>query len=200
MAVVIRSNLALENYSFVERMDLPFCVARTGKPWPQYFRDLLPLGTSEGVITKLHDWCKTSDRTRWDIVRGYTKPNVNALEVLSAIRGAGHEQILISVTTPEALDKYIELLGFERFFPDGRCFGICGSGLSKMEVLDDFVGKNRGTGRIIGIGDSYHDLLGDNNFLYAHPDGRAFREVPETFVKPYERVRDLSLVLKSLNG
>ena len=90
--------------------------------------------------------------------------------------------------------NFLRRTGMEELFPEEYAFGVHtrnGDDRSKAEALRDFL-QGRKYDSIVAVGDSPHDLIGDVNFLYAHP-GRAFRECAADY-----RIRDLREIKKEI--
>jgi len=106
-AVVESTNLSLEEHGRKERLTLEDTYRWQGKPWADYFIGLCP-GVSEKEIASMVSCAK---RLGYKIFPKHTSPMEHVVEVLQEIKRRGDISIVISNTTPDALDKYLQHIG-----------------------------------------------------------------------------------------
>jgi phosphoglycolate phosphatase-like HAD superfamily hydrolase len=193
------SNLALAQMGYAERFTSEHSRALYGLKWHEYFAHLLPHEPHSRhlALQALGHAIALKDM---DIIKKHIRPATHSLDVLQRIKNAGHDQILISNTDPEALRHFVRILGLEQYFDPTRALGadmhLKNKPTSKENLLRDYlVGKNY-EGVII-IGDSGKDMLlktvaGGTTYLYAHP-GYPFRSDTGDF-----QTNDLRHVLQEL--
>ncbi len=191
--VLAISNEVLLRFGYARQMNWQEALYLSGKKWHEYFAHLLPDASMEECKV-LETACVEVSRSD-DRVEKQMRPNDYAIEVLERIEASGNEQIVISNTSTTGLKRFLAALGFERFFPAGYAFPVhehTGIPRTKLDALREFA-EGRKFSRKVAIGDSAHDLMGDINFLYAHPD-RDHRECDV----PHHKIRDLRAILREL--
>jgi len=199
-AVLEISNITLENYGYRERFTEEEIDCLYGLKWWEYFKYLL-LNESHKKHLELQEACFYFQNSL-DIIRKYIKPNDNALYVLEEIVRAGHHQILISNTNPEALEMFIDAVGMGKYFKKKKKKNSIAidmhrkKGKTKNDALKEFI-KDKSFDEIIIIGDSLQDMelkgiIGGKAYLYSHKE-RKFRECKADYY-----IRDLREILKEL--
>jgi phosphoglycolate phosphatase-like HAD superfamily hydrolase len=187
------TNAILKKNSYARRLTVREAALLTGRPWWEYFSHLLP-DESRSAWRSLEKECVEMVAARPDIVARHIKPNYCVHEVLQKIAGAGHDQIIISNSHPEAIPMFLDTISIRDFFPDGKAFGIATNGTmrTKKQALDDFV-QGKPYSAIVAIGDNSFDMIGTVNYLYAH-DGREHKACDI----PHIKIRSLSTVLREI--
>lgn len=174
LAALEISNKALEKHGFDERFKKEDATKLYGKKWFEYFEYLLPDESHDVHVTLQQDSFEWPDAEA--IVATHMLPNDHAFEVVSAIKQAGHEQILLSNTTLKALPIFVRLAGLSEFFDESNAFAVAAHSRdvkrTKYHVLDDYMRTSRAKD-IIVIGDSMNDMkLADRadakGYLYRH--------------------------------
>ena len=194
-AVLEISNRALADFGFSERFSIDDIHRLYGQVWYEYFKDLIP----ELPILKckgLQERCHEIDLSGQDIIAKHIRPNDHAHYALDKISGK-HDQILISNTTPTALEFFMNITRISSYFTS-RAFAVdkFRTDGSKKSILNDFlVGKMYD--HIITIGDSPGDVAltqvaGGTSYLYAHP-GRQHRDCDADY-----KIHDLREILKEI--
>lgn len=199
-AVLEISNEVLKKAGHKERFTINDCRVLYGKKWYEYFEYLLP-NESYDTHMDLQENCFIYQRDNPNVVTKHIKPNDYVHEVLSAI-AKKHKQILISNTTPEDIDFFLETVGVSCYFENGKAFAADmhrQSKISKKDVLKGYL-KGKNIKKIILIDDSPSnmDILTATDgiktvfYLYSHP-GRPFKECNASY-----KINDLREVLKEL--
>jgi phosphoglycolate phosphatase-like HAD superfamily hydrolase len=197
-AVLEISNHVLENKGCAERFTLDIINHLYGKKWYEYFEYLLP-GETTLKHVELQDAC-LGYQMNTDIIKKHIKPTQYSHHVLSTLRNAGHEQLLISNCTPGSLEFFVDCVDVRDFFSPGRIIAVSshfpGCNASKKEALSNYlIGKEYSD--LVFIGDSAGDVeltsvVGGVSYLYAHP-GRQHRVCCSDY-----KINDLREVLKEI--
>jgi phosphoglycolate phosphatase-like HAD superfamily hydrolase len=170
LAVVDVTNHILKEHGFDNRLDFDLATLLAGKKWFEYFEHLLPKEKKEKHLL-LQKKCFEHSNKNPQIIEKHISLNDHAKDVLEKIHLSNHEQILISNTTNESLDKYVKIVNIEKFFSKDRYFAVnahIDSTYSKQYILDKFLNKNSKNSqvsfeKIISIGDSSSDMDLVNN-------------------------------------
>jgi phosphoglycolate phosphatase-like HAD superfamily hydrolase len=187
------TNTILKKHGYARRLTVSEAARLTGRRWWEYFSHLLsdePKSTWLG----LENACIDMVAERPEIVVKYIKPNDGVHEVLQKIKEAGHDQIIISNSHPEAMRMFLDTIRIGYFFPNDWAIGIASknSVKTKKQTLDDFVsGKTYST--VVAIGDNDFDMIGTANYLYAH-DGRDHKACDV----PHYKIRTLNGILREI--
>ncbi len=198
-AVLEISNRVLREFGYEKQFTPEHCLSLYGRKWYEYFEDLLPNESHERHV-EIADACITMGLEEKDIVPRHIKANDHAEDVLREI-SKKHCQILLSNTSPNSMQVFLDAVGLAGFFPHESRFCLDnhkGGSLkiSKQEALKNFMeGKN--FDGIITIGDSCDDMdlvpaLGGKRYLYSLP-GRRFRDAEADY-----RINDLREVLREI--
>ena len=191
-AVLEVTNEVLRKRGYERRMTEAEAFSLSGIKWHKYFAFLLP-GTPIEQCIELEDACVDMVKTNPEILYRNIKPNDHAHEVLETI-AAKHAQIVISNTSPTGIQKFLSATNMQHFFPVPFRFGIHTrdqNSETKLDALKRFL-QDKTYDHIIAVGDSPHDMLGDINYLYAHPD-RDFKPC-----EAHYKIRDLREVKREL--
>lgn len=199
-AVVEISNLVLEKHGYPHRFTQEYADGFYGRKWAEYFAALLPDEAAERHL-QLEQACLSVDEAGWDIIQRCIQPNDFASRVLSAISRSWHEQIVISNTRQDIIERFLRTVRMDGFFQNGMIFGtshhLTGENLSKGQILERFL-MDRNYQKIVAVGDSSSDVAlamnrGGAGYLYAHP-GRPHREANATY-----KIDNLMTVLREIH-
>jgi phosphoglycolate phosphatase-like HAD superfamily hydrolase len=183
VAVVEITNMILRDFGYSVRLSASLCQQLYGLRWYEYFERLLPDEPGDQHLklqTAAFGLANSPPGSR--IIARYIRPADSAIDVLGSIDAAGHQQIVISNTTPASLPIFLEALGMEQFFCPGRALAANNHmqerGTTKTEVLSEYMSGRDFSGIVI-IGDSDSDMLlaedcCAKSYLYAH-SGSLFR-------------------------
>jgi phosphoglycolate phosphatase-like HAD superfamily hydrolase len=198
LAVIEVTNNALEKHGFTERLNKEDAFRLYGIKWYEYFEYLLPDESHETHVMLQHtcfEWPNV-----FEIIGKYLQPNDHALTVLSSIKKAGHDQILISNTSVDALPQFVSLARMEEFFDTNNTFAVMAHTKevkrTKRHVLEEYLtAQPFSYDQIISIGDSLKDIaLADDvqsrAFLYRHP-GLNTEKYLEEHVLPIADLREI---------
>jgi len=177
-AVVESTNLSLEKHGRKERLTVEDALRWQGRPWANYFRELCP-DVDEKEMADMVSYAKTFDDY---VIPKHTLPMKHALEVLEQIKRNRDKILVISSTTPDVLDLYLECVGMSGLIDDR--LGIteyeekCGElnvGELKAKKLREYI-KDKNFNRIRLVGDTGDDikagkLIGAITFYY-NPDSK----------------------------
>lgn len=108
-AVLESSNISLEKHRRTERLTIEDVVRLQGEPWSKYFREKCPDASDEEVASMV-EHAKTLG---YSIFPKHIKPIEDALKVLEEIKKKGSVTLVISITTFDALDKYLGCLAMD---------------------------------------------------------------------------------------
>ncbi len=187
------TNVILKKSGYARRLTISEAARLTGRRWGEYFSHLLP-DEPKSVWIGLENACIDMVAERPDIVAKYIKPNDGVHEVLQKIQEAGHDQVIISNSHPEAMRMFLDTICVGSFFPNGTAIGIAGKNASKTKKqhLDGFV-NGKMYDSIVAIGDNEHDMIGTANYLYAH-HGRDHKACDV----PHYKIRTLHEILREI--
>lgn len=201
-AVIEITNNALEKHGFTERLNPADAIMLYGLKWHEYFEYLLPNESHETHVELQNTCFKWPDV--FGIIDKYLQPNDHALAVLDDIQAAGHDQILISNTSADALPQFVRLARMDNFFNTTNMFAVMAHAKevkrTKMHVLEEYLAaKPFVYDEVISIGDSRNDaaLISATQgkaFLYRHP-GLAMEKDLDAHIAP---IMDLREVLKEI--
>lgn len=197
------SNRILRDNRYKERFIQEEINALFGKKWRDIFETKI-LGKEKETYERLEkEAFKHAEDFEREVGR-YIQPNHHAEDVLSAIEESAHEQILISNTTEENLERFIDALDIKRFFSTNKRYAITthDGENPKMHTLKEYLDNSQTPFHdIIVIGDTERDIelthvSGGVSYLYAHP-GRPFKECKED-IQPDYKIRDLRKILRHI--
>lgn len=199
LAVREISNFVLREAGFKEQLDEKENLQLYGKKWWEYFAFKLPQESQETHL-RLQNACYIYSQNHPEIREKYLRPNHHAKTVVARI-AKKHDQIILSNSDPAFLKHFIHLAQLEKYFPEGKFFGMNnhreGRVRSKSEFLKEYI-TNRGVDRLVCIGDSPEDIQlasvfpHSTTYLYTHP-GKEFKEIAADY-----KVSDLREVLREL--
>lgn len=197
-AVLEYVNMVLVQRGEAKRISYEECKALYGKKLWEFFQSLFPDRSKQECMELQQDFL-VAEHQHPEILMSYIRPNDGMMDVLDAISNSTHEQLLLSNTEISMLLPFIQSVGIEKYFPDGRRFATNaheGQQTTKRNLLDDFV-VGRSFDHIVAVGDSPHDLslaegLDATTYLYAHP-GWDFRDYDATYC-----IRDLREILREI--
>lgn len=202
-AVLEITNLALKFHGYSRRMTQVENEFLAGYQWHEYFAFLLP-EIEEDEYFLLQSTCIEISHSQPEIISSHIHLNDHADSVLKSIHESQNCQILISNTLPQTLDKFIRLVGVDKYFPPSHCFGVnMGSQkkLTKLDYLDQFLkDRDEAYEAIVSIGDSPGDMTlieqiekGKGvGYLYSHP-GKEHRYANGI------KINDLRVVLQEIS-
>lgn len=181
-AVLDISNRVLAAAGLAQRFSSEDNAKYYGLKWYEYFERLLPHLTHEEHL-ELQAACFAFMENNLHVIEQHIKPNDFAVEVLQAIRGAGHDQIVLSNTRPKDLDWFIHAVHLEEYFPVDKVVGVNAHQKhgNKQDALREYVpGKNFVD--LVIVGDSASDMrlqevAGGTTYLYRHPHLPALESV-----------------------
>ena len=192
------SNEALEFFGYKERFTEKDVDKLYGKGWKEYFEYLLP-NLSDKDTLKLYNKCHEIANNNLKRIKNNVQPTDNAHFVLKSIEESGHSQIVISRTSEDGLNFFLDSIEIFNHFPKGFSFGVENNNFKfiKPEVLRKFL-KGKNFDDIVIIGDSPTDIelksvAGGTTYLYAHP-GREFKKCEADYY-----IRDLRDILKEIS-
>ena len=192
------TNLALERMGYQRRLTREENLKLYGIAWYKYFEYLLPEETHQQHLA-IQDMCLKIEHERPETWDRYLKPNDGLHEVVSAIHASIHDQIIISNTEEHVIGRFVNAIGLDPYFPEGKYFATnthLGARETKHDKLKRYL-IGREFDHFVAIGDGPKDLeyvqeYPNTTYLYAHP-GWKFRDYPATY-----RIHDLREVLKEL--
>jgi phosphoglycolate phosphatase-like HAD superfamily hydrolase len=174
LAVLEISNKVLQLRGYKERFTKTDNLKLYGLKWYQYFEYLLPHLSKKDHLA-LQAACLDYSAKNWHIRSKYIKPNDHELEVLAAIKKAGHDQIVLSNTRPAALRWFLQSVKIDQFFPEDKAFGVNAHQTkgSKADSLKKYL-KGEKIDAIVIVGDSEGDMnlkkiAGGTTYFYCHP-------------------------------
>ena len=180
-AVLEVTNTILERNGYSERLSIKDCFKLSGKKWFEYFQYLLPNKSLE-ILKKLQNECFFYSCNNPQIINKHILVNDHVNFVLDKISKSKHEQILISNTTAESLNIYLELTNLNIFFPEKKHFAADAHSQEKVNksiILRKFL-KDEKFLKLVTIGDSEGDMIlkkhhkNGTSYLYSHPE-KSFR-------------------------
>jgi phosphoglycolate phosphatase-like HAD superfamily hydrolase len=158
-AVVEVTNQVLKEFKQTARLDMETCLALYGKKWGLYYKQLCPDLDEDTIMKMVERGIEISKTT--DVIFRHVKPMEFSHEVLAAIRKAKHENMIVSNTEPNALDRYLDAVKIKHFI--NHKIGADShrkyphSKNSKIQLLKDFL-KQKDYDKIIVIGDTETDI------------------------------------------
>ncbi len=200
------TNLALASHGYSRRMTASESATLSGLRWHEYFTFLLPEVSIEECF-RLQSTCLEISFNQPEITTKSIQLNDHAGDVLKKIQETGHDQILISNSSPKSLDLFVDLVGVQHYFPKTYRFGVDShtqKAATKKECLAQFLKEKDHFNTIISIGDSPGDMAlvnqenGRNGrkgigYLYSHP-GKPHRPAKCDY-----QINDLRVVLQELS-
>lgn len=201
-AVLEISNTVLKNNGYSREMTMAEAMFLSGRRWHEYFTYLLP-DVDDETHFKLQLECFEISQKYPELTSKHIRLTDHADYVLNQIDLSHHCQILISNSVPTALDRFVEFVNIERYFPSSHRFGAdthVKKQLTKKDCLHQFLQTKEPFESIISIGDSPGDMaLIDHegvtqgiSYLYTHPD-KTHRDA-----KSHYKIQDLRAVLQEL--
>lgn len=174
LAVLDISNQVLARAGYSERFSEEDNRKYYGLKWFQYFERLLPGLTLEEHMA-LQAACFKFAEENLPILAKHIKPNDYVLEVLEAIKSAGHDQVVVSNTRQSDLEWFIQAIGIDAYFRSDKVFGVNAHqkhGVKQAALASYAKGKN--FDGIVIIGDSQSDMdlkeaAGGTTYFYNHP-------------------------------
>jgi len=172
-AVLEISNTILKNSGYTTPFTRDECIMLYGRRWWEYFEFKLPAESHEKHL-ELQSMCIEFQRNNKHVVLKNIQLANDALKVLTAIDKI-HDQILVSNSDPVSLGFFLNTVGIESFFPDGKRFAVnfhqCG--ITKAQVCEKYI-IHKSYDQVYCIGDSESDMqlgesIGATNVLYTHP-------------------------------
>lgn len=188
----------MEKFGYQERFSEADGQRLFGRKWYQYFEDLLPEEPHERHM-ELQEAAFAFDAAHPEVLAEVIEASEHAREVVEAI-GRRHRQIVISNTKPEAIGRFVRMVGLHEFFADGAVVAVDlhvrATDRSKRDILASYL-REHPCDEIVIIGDSPSDMAlaevaGGIRYLYAHP-GREFRQCEADF-----RIHDLRELLAAV--
>lgn len=198
--VVEISNAALKKHGYSRRMTMEEGELLAGRRWYEYFSYLLP-DLEHQEYLNLQATCFGMSENQPEVWTKYITLNDHAELVLQEIVKSGHTQILVSNTTPTALDLFIDAVGIRDYFPPTHRFGVDSHSqkhTTKKDCLKNYLQDKHFPLGIVSIGDSPGDmsLIEDHpkgvGYLYTHPN-RVHRESACHY-----KIHDLRAVLQEI--
>lgn len=202
LAVIEITNKALEKHGFIERLNTEDAIKLYGVKWYEYFEHLLPRETHK-VHVMLQQACFEWPNV-FEIIAKYLQPNDHALTVLGSVRDAGHDQVLISNTSADALPQFVALAGMSNYFNHTNTLAVMAHAKeverTKAHVLEEYLAARPFVyDEVISIGDSINDValvdsMKGKAFLYRHP-GLSMEQNLDNHISS---IRDLRQILKEI--
>ena len=195
-AVVEVTNQVLEEFEADARLDIELCRKLYGRKWHKFFRLLCPDADEETIIAMVDRGVDISRIT--DVISKYIKPMDYAKEVLSKIKKAGHDNIIVSNTEPDVLKRYLDAVEIKSLVMHDMGADshkdVSGKN-SKIGLLKEFL-KSKDYDEIISIGDLDTDIelgksIGATTYLFSQTG--KFSEIDAHY-----KISDLREVLKEL--
>ena len=108
------SELVLREFGSKRPVTVQECLDLYGKKWGQYFRHFAPEADQETI----HQMVDRSVEIglKGDIIRKHIKPNDYAHQVLKTISQKSHKNLVMSNSTPESLDLFLDAVGMSETF------------------------------------------------------------------------------------
>lgn len=203
LAAIEISNLVLQKHGFKERFTHQEAIDLYGRKWFQYFEYLLPNELHETHVMLQHECFEWP--TALEIIKRFLQPNDHVIEVLTAIKSASHDQILLSNTSKKALPDFISAAGLGAFFNESNSFAVMAHSKevvrSKAHVLEEYLAAKKYKDVIV-IGDSLSDMElakieGAKGYFYRHP-GQSLDVAFGTNIKPINDLRKILVGLDSI--
>ena len=174
LAVLDISNQVLRQAGFKQRFTKADNHRLYGVKWYQYFEDLLP-DLSHKKHLALQAACFKFAEKNLHILHKHIKPNDYVIEVLKAIKKAGHDQVILSNSRPADILWFVESIGIKQYFPDEKIIGVNAHERheAKQDALLHYL-KGKVFDSLVIIGDSKSDMelknvAGGVSYFYNHP-------------------------------
>lgn len=110
-----------------------------------------------------------------EVLAKHIKPNDHVVQVLQAVKKAGHDQVVVSNTRQSDLEWFMQATGVQAYFTKRKILGVNAHQKlgSKRDALQHYL-RNKNFEAIIIIGDSKSDidlaeLAGGTTYFYKHP-------------------------------
>jgi phosphoglycolate phosphatase-like HAD superfamily hydrolase len=196
LAALEISNRVLQQFGYTVRFSEQEGRDLYGKKWYEYFEYLLPDEPHDTHVELQH--ASFTFPGGQEIVRQHLQRNDFASEVLEAVVRAGHDQIVISNTNPEAILDFIDAAQLTDYFGPHNTFAVMAHlrevKRPKSDVLKEYLaGKNsyHEYHELITIGDSLKDMelvsgAAGRGYLLRRPG----HEIPISDVQPHIRIID----------
>jgi len=195
-AVVEVTNQVLEEFGKTPRLSLELCKEMYGKKWGLYYKKLCPELDEKTVLDMVSRGIEISHTT--DVISRHINPMDFSHEVLESIIKAGHENMIISNTDPNALKVYLDAVRItdlitHQIGADNHRKNLYARN-SKIGLLKEFL-ASKNYEKIIVIGDTETDIelgqsIGAITYLFSTKHNQ---EVNADY-----RITDLREVLKEL--
>lgn len=198
--VIDISNEVLARRGYAQRFSHADSPALYGRPWEDYFRWLLGGNDPARDASLRQDCIALADADPGRRAATVT-PTPHAHDVLRAVAGARHDQVLISSSRTETVQAFTAHLGYQGFFPPGHALATAGPAPRppepKKAALAGYLQARGPYDEIVITGDTPGDMnlaevAGGTTYLFARP-GTPFPDCPAR-----HRIRDLRHVLASL--
>jgi phosphoglycolate phosphatase-like HAD superfamily hydrolase len=159
-SVVEVTNKVLEEFGFSSRLDIDLCIKLYGKRWAEYFKILCPGADEETIKAMIKKGIEISNQGSFSF--RHIKPNDYSHEVLTAIKKAGHENLILSNTHPEVLGRFLDSINITEFIDhkigaDSHRKDMHSKMNMKIPLIKEFL-NSRKYDKIIAIGDTEDDI------------------------------------------
>jgi len=199
-------NLVLKEFKINKEVSIKEVRDWYGLSWFDYFKLAAPEGNDklwQDMVNKV----LSLQRRGWDIIKTHIKLRESAEEVLKTIEKEGHQNILLSNTSPQHIKKFTDLLNITKYFTD--IIGVDTHHVfrinkeihdNKGKALTDFLKKIE-YNKVVVIGDRESDIKAGRNcgattYLFVDP---AFNENAKNTEADYI-ISDLKEILKQLKS
>jgi len=108
------SELVLREFGSQRAVTVQECLDLYGKKWGQYFQHFVPEADQETVHQMVERAVEIG--LKGDIIRKHIKPNDHAHQVLETISKNEHVNLVMSNSTPESLDMFLDSVGMLHTF------------------------------------------------------------------------------------
>ena len=199
-------NLILKDFKTNKKIGIKEVRDWYGLNWFDYFKLAVPEG-NEKLWQDMVNKVLSLQQRGWNIIKTYIKLRESAEEVLKTIKKEGHQNILLSNTSPQHIKKFTDLLNITKYFTD--IIGVDTRRVSrinkeihdnKIKALADFL-KKRGYNKVVVIGDRESDIKAGRNcgattYLFIDP---AFNKNAKNTEADYI-ISDLKEILKQIKS
>lgn len=199
-------NLILKDFSINREVGIKDVRDWYGLSWFDYFK----LAAPEGNDTLWRDMVNkvlSLQQRGWEVIKTHIKLREFAGEVLKTIKKEGHQNILLSNTSPQHIKTFTDLLNITKYF--NNIIGVDTHHISRInkeihdikgEALTDFLEKRK-YNKVVVIGDRESDIkagrkCGAITYLFIDPD---FNEKAKNTEADYV-ISDLREILKELKS